>query len=114
MQPRNSAKQLCTNFKVEIEPKPSKIYSRTDYFGNVQHYFLLHESHKSLKIIVSSEVEVLHNVVQPLNPITCEEARQKFRNDHALKIEVLQYQLPSQFISWDNKIVAFAETCLLA
>src|SRR3970282_1854764 len=92
LQPRNSAKQTCSNFKIEIEPKPSKIYSRTDYFGNIQHYFSLHESHKSLKVVVSSEIEVLNNLVQPLNPITCEEARQRFKTDHALKIEVLQYQ----------------------
>ncbi|HQE35303.1 MAG TPA: transglutaminase family protein [Flavobacterium alvei] len=112
LQPRNSAKQICTNFQLEIEPKPSKIYSRTDYFGNIQHYFSLHESHKSLKVTVSSEIEVLKNEVQPLSTITCEEARVKFTTDRPLKIEVLQYQLPSQFISWDEEIVAFAETCL--
>ena len=112
LQPRNSAKQTCTNFKIEIEPKPSKIYSRTDYFGNIQHYFSLHESHKSLKVVVSSEIEVLNNAVQPLNPISCEEARLKFKTDLALKTEVLQYQLPSQYISWDEEITTFAETCL--
>jgi len=114
LQPQNSAKQICKNFKIEIEPKPSKIYSRTDYFGNIQHYFSLHQSHKSLKVTVSSEVEVLKNATQlTLNPITCEEARLKFTTDRALKIEVLQYQLPSQFITWDEEIIAFAESCLL-
>ncbi|WP_264564236.1 transglutaminase family protein [Flavobacterium sp. N3904] len=114
LQPLNSSKQICKNFKIEIEPKPSKIYSRTDYFGNVQHYFSIHESHKSLKVVVSSEIQVLYKEVQLFNSITCEEARMKFQTDHALKIEVLQYQLPSQFISWDEEIVAFAETCLIA
>lgn len=112
LQPRNSAKQICHNFKLEIEPKPSKVYSRTDYFGNIQHYFSLHESHKSLKVTVSSEVEVLNNAIQLFNTITCEEARQKFKTDIALKTEVLQYQLPSQYISWDEDIKVFAETCL--
>jgi len=113
LQPQNSAKQICKNFKLEIEPKPSKIYSRTDYFGNIQHYFSLHQSHKSLKVTVSSEVEVLDNVAQPINPITCEQAKLKFTTDRAVKIEVLQYQLPSQFITWDDEIVAFAESCLI-
>jgi transglutaminase-like putative cysteine protease len=112
LQPRNSAKQVSTNFKLEIEPKPSKIYSRTDYFGNIQHYFSIHESHKSLKVTVSSEVEVLQDIVQPLNPITCEEARNVFTTNLPVKIEVLQYLLPSQFIIWDKEIVAFAESCL--
>jgi len=113
LQPINSAKQICKNFKLEIEPKPSKIYSRTDYFGNIQHYFSLHESHKSLKVTVSSEIEVLKNIEQPISAITCEEAKLKFITDRALKIEVLQYLLPSQFISWDEEIIAFAESCLL-
>src|SRR6478609_4772427 len=114
LQPQNSAKQICKNFKLEIEPKPSKIYSRRDYFGNIQHYFSLHQSHKSLKVTVYSEVEVFNNITQlSLNPITCEEARLKFASDRALKIETLQYLLPSQYISWDEEITAFAESCLL-
>jgi transglutaminase-like putative cysteine protease len=113
LQPRNSGNQICRNFKIDIEPKPSKIYSRTDYFGNIQHYFSLHEPHKSLKVTVSSEVEVLHNAVQLFNTITCAEARFKFQTDLKLKNEVLQYQLPSQYISWDDEIKAFAETCLI-
>src|SRR4051812_14390486 len=113
LQPQNSAKQICKNFKLEIEPKPSKIYSRTDYFGNIQHYFSLHEAHKSLQVTVSSEIEVFNNIVQPINSITCEDAKQKFKTDLALKIEVLQYQLPSQFINWDEDIEAFAKTCLI-
>ncbi len=112
LQPRNSDKQICRNFKLEIEPKPSKVYSRTDYFGNIQHYFSLHESHKSLKVIVSSEIEVLNNLIQPLSTITCEETRQKIETDIAIKTEVLQYQLESQFINWDKDIIEFAETCI--
>lgn len=112
LQPRNSVKQICKNFKIEIEPKPSKIYSRTDYFGNIQHYFSLHESHKSLKVVVSSEVEVLNNVVQPLNPISCQEAKLSYQTDIPTKIVVLPYLLPSPFISWDEEIVAFAASCL--
>jgi transglutaminase-like putative cysteine protease len=113
LQPQSSAKQICKNFKLEIEPKPAKIYSRKDYFGNIQHYFSLHQSHKSLKVTVSSEVEVLKNTVQPISAISCEDARLKFASDRILKIEVLQYQLPSQYINWDEEIIAFAESCLL-
>lgn len=113
LQPQNSAKQRCNNFKIEIEPKPTKIYSRKDFFGNTLHYFSLHESHKSLKVLVSSDIEVLNDIIQPLNPINCEDARKKFQMDLALKIEVLQYQLPSQFIQWDEEIIAFAQSCLL-
>ncbi|WP_348797733.1 transglutaminase family protein [Flavobacterium adhaerens] len=113
LQPQNSTRQLCKNFKLEIEPKPSEIYSRKDYFGNLRHYFSIHQSHKSLRVTVSSEIEVLDNPPQLLNSITCEEAKQRFITERALKIEVLQYLLPSQFIVWDEEIIAFAESCLL-
>ncbi len=113
LQPRNSAKQICTNFKLEIEPKPSKVYSRTDYFGNIQHYFSLYQSHKSLKVTVTSEVEVLNNAVQLFNTITCEETRIKINKDPLLKREVLLYQIPSQFINWDEEIMTFAKSCLI-
>jgi transglutaminase-like putative cysteine protease len=113
LQPLNSDKQICSNFKIEIEPKPSKIYSRKDYFGNIQHYFSINEPHKLLKVVVSSEIEVLKNQVKPYNPISCEEAIAKFKTDESLKIEVLQYLLPSQFINWDDEIKSFAETCIV-
>ncbi|WP_367752353.1 transglutaminase N-terminal domain-containing protein [Flavobacterium sp. WC2430] len=113
LQPQSSARQICTDFKIEIEPKPSKIYSRKDYFGNIQHYFSLHESHTKLNVIVSSEIEVLKNVVQPWSTISCEETTLKINANPVLKADLLIYQLPSQFINWDDNIIAFAQSCLI-
>lgn len=113
LQPLNSSKQRCENFKIVIEPQPSKIFSRTDYFGNIQHYFSIHESHKSLKVLVSSDIVVLNSGVQPINPISLEEALAQYKTDNNIKINVLQYQLPSQFIRWNEEIIAFAKTCLI-
>ncbi|MFA9290657.1 MAG: transglutaminase N-terminal domain-containing protein [Solirubrobacteraceae bacterium] len=106
--PINSTNQICNNFKLEITPTPNKIYSRKDYFGNIRHYFSLYQPHKYLKVNVSSQVEVLNKAIQSISFITCEEARTKFKTDRPLKIEILQYQLPSQFICWDNEIITFA------
>lgn len=111
LQPKNSAEQICSNFKIDIEPNPSKIYSRKDYFGNIQHYFSLHEPHKILKVVTTSEIEIVPKIMQPINHITCQEARIKLNTNQALKIEVLQYKLPSQFITWDEEIKAFAKDC---
>jgi transglutaminase-like putative cysteine protease len=55
----------------------------------------------------------LNNPIQIFNTISCQESREKFKTDTNLKIETFQYVLPSQFITWDEEIVAFAETCLL-
>jgi transglutaminase-like putative cysteine protease len=112
LEPLSLPTQFCNKFDLAIEPKPNKIYTRKDFFGNSQHYFSLHESHKILKVIACSEIEISPKNLATISPITCEEAKMKFQNHNALKIEVLQYQLPSQFIKWDDEIKAFAETCL--
>ncbi|MDQ5929817.1 MAG: hypothetical protein QG594_1598, partial [Bacteroidota bacterium] len=112
LQPINTGRQICTDFKIEIEPKPTKIYSRKDYFGNIQHYFSIHQQHDTLKVTVSSEVEVKNNLVQPLNPIVCKDALALIENNNALKAQLLMYQLPSQYIIWDQEIIDFAKTCL--
>ena len=111
LQPQHSATQACHNFTLEIEPSPSKIYSRKDYFGNTQHYFSIHESHKILKVIASSDIEVFDKITQPISTITCDAARQQINTNQALKLELLQFQLPSQFINWDDEIKKFAQDC---
>lgn len=113
LQPQSSDRQICTNFQIEIEPKPFKIYSRKDYFGNIQHYFSLHESHTKLNVIVSSEIEVLEKIDQLQSTISCNETKLKINTNPVLKAELLMYQLPSQFINWDEDIINFAKTCLI-
>jgi transglutaminase-like putative cysteine protease len=111
LQPLNLPRQICTDFKIEIDPAPAIIYSRTDYFGNTQHSFSLHVPHKILKVITTSDVEVIPPYAININPISCEEARNKINNKTELKIMMLQYQLPSQFITWDDEIRNFAGNC---
>ncbi|WP_394994879.1 transglutaminase N-terminal domain-containing protein [Emticicia sp.] len=112
LQPQTLPTQICHSFNLAIEPSPIKIYSRKDYFGNTQSYFSLHEPHKRLVVIATSEIEVLPKALPIISPITCEEASILFSHNQALKIELLQYQLPSHFIDWDDEIKAFAQTCL--
>jgi len=111
LQPLTLPNQICRDFKIEIEPTPSKIYSRVDYFGNSQHYFSIHEPHKVLKVVVTSEIENTPKNTLPINNISCHEAKLLFSSNHNLKLELLQYQLPSQFIIWDEEIITFAKTC---
>lgn len=112
LHPINTGRQSCKNFTIEIEPKPTKIYSRTDYFGNIQHYFSIHQQHDALKVTVSSEVEVKNDLIQPLNPISCADTIALIESNKELKTELRLYQLPSQYIVWDQEIIDFAKTCL--
>jgi transglutaminase-like putative cysteine protease len=112
LQPQTLSAQICHHFDLSIEPNPIKVYPRIDYFGNIQHYFSLHEPHKTLKVIATSDIEVFPKVLPAMSLITCEEARKKFEQDQTLKMELLQFQLPSHFIDWDKEIQTFAQTCL--
>jgi transglutaminase-like putative cysteine protease len=112
LQPQTLPNQICHNFDLSIEPSPTKVYPRKDFFGNIQHYFSLHEPHKTLKVVATSDIEVLPKILPPISSITCWEAREKFKNEQSLKIELLQFQLPSHFIDWDEEIKSFAQDCL--
>ncbi|AFK04465.1 transglutaminase domain-containing protein [Emticicia oligotrophica DSM 17448] len=114
LEPLNLPIQSCQNFELAIDPHPTKIHARTDYFGNTQHYFSLHESHQLLQVIASSDIEILPKNTPRISLITCEEAIERFKKENHLKTLVLQYQLPSPFIKWDEEVRAFAETCLQA
>lgn len=113
LQPQSLPTQICRNFQLEILPTPTKIYTRKDFFGNSQHFFSIHESHKTLKVIASSDIEVLPNTLPAISSITCKEAQEIFVNNKQLKVELLQFQLPSTFIYWDEEIKIFATDCLL-
>ena len=112
LHPVNSASQKCEDYKLTIEPKPQNLYSRKDYFDNTKYYFSILKPHNVLQVTASSIVEVFPLKKLVVNTITCEEALNLFRTKLVLKHELLQYQLPSPFIYWDDEIKAFAETCL--
>jgi transglutaminase-like putative cysteine protease len=111
LQPQNLAWQNCQNFQLEIDPQPTKTYNRVDYFGNNQQFFSIHEPHKILKIITTSDIEILPRVLPLISSITCKDARELFILDKTLKAELLQFQLPSTFVYWDDEIKSFAQDC---
>lgn len=112
LHPINSDGQNCEDYKLTIEPNPQNLYARKDYFNNTQYYFSILKPHKVLQVVASSIVEVFPPKILFVNSITCLEALNLFRNKLALKNELLQFQLPSPFIFWDEEIKIFAQTCL--
>lgn len=112
LQPRTLPTQICHSFDLDITPIPIKVYTREDFFGNKLAYFSIHESHKVLKVVATSDVEVLPKSSINISPLTCEEVRELLIKNRSLKIDLLQYQLPSDFIKWDDEIKDFAQSCL--
>ena len=56
LSPRETATQMCSEFKLEIYPLPTLRKTRTDYFGNELCLFSIQEMHKRLEIVTKSRV----------------------------------------------------------
>ena len=50
LQPRAEPTQECLDFQLTIDPAPSELTTRPDYFGNTRHYFSVLEPHRELAI----------------------------------------------------------------
>lgn len=56
LHPRAEPAQECLDFQLEIHPAAPDLATRTDYFGNLHHYFSVREPHRELAIISRSIV----------------------------------------------------------
>jgi transglutaminase-like putative cysteine protease len=54
--PRDTESQLCKASFVNIYPQPDVLSEYQDFFGNKLIYFAIQHEHKSLKVVVTSEV----------------------------------------------------------
>ncbi len=109
LKPLNISTQICHSFSLLVSPKPSEIVERVDFFGNTIHYFSIQSAHRELIVKTESKVETFPKFLNINFSVSCKEAREAFKTNNALKIELLQYLLPSPFIHWDEEIHAFAE-----
>lgn len=56
--PRDLPRQQCVGFELRVEPGPSLVTRREDYFGNQTHFFALEGKHHLLVVTARSVVEV--------------------------------------------------------
>ena len=68
--PRNTARQTCHEHQLVIEPTPSTLARRSDYFGNTADYFTVRGPLMGLKVTAESKLEVseapaFENVASP-------------------------------------------------
>lgn len=110
--PRTTPTQLCTNFSLSISPTPTEVVPRVDFFGNSVHYFSIQVPHKELRVVAKSVIETIQpeEAVPYSEAFTCAKALEIFQKDYQVKSEVLQYRLPSPFISWDEEVARFASS----
>jgi transglutaminase-like putative cysteine protease len=56
--PRDTSRQVCSEYRLRIVPEPAFITRRTDWFGNVVDYFSIEGSHNGLEVTSQSVVQV--------------------------------------------------------
>jgi transglutaminase-like putative cysteine protease len=113
--PRTLPNQLCRGFTIQVTPEPAQLIERTDFYGNTTHYFSLHSPHKNLTVLTTGFVERLNEEATGSlfipSEATCAATRTRLTSDRALKINVLEYMMPSPMINWDAEIKAYARDC---
>jgi len=112
LRPRNFEKQQCSLSKLEINPKPSDIRQREDFFGNRVTYFAIDQPHTVLTVTSSSEVEVAAisaNKEKSKSP-KWDEVVKRMRSDLQEDIlEARQYTLNSPMVMRPRELQAYAE-----
>lgn len=82
--PRDDAGQLLRRHKIEILPKPTKITSQSDFFGNGIHYFELHQPHTELTIGMHATIEVPRVAPEPtVSSPAWTEIQNRLANDYS-------------------------------
>lgn len=57
--PRDTPRQVCSEYLLRIAPEPAFMARRIDWFGNVVDYFSIESPHNGLEVTAQSIVEVL-------------------------------------------------------
>ena len=57
--PRSTHFQTCTRASIRVNPVPVNCVDRVDYFGNNTFHFSVQDSHKTLEVTATSDVEII-------------------------------------------------------
>jgi transglutaminase-like putative cysteine protease len=111
LRPRNFERQQCTLSKLEINPKPSDIRQREDFFGNRVTYFAIDQPHTVLSVVSTSEVDVAAcaNDIKS-NTTAWDKVVRRLRSDLQEDILVArQYTLNSPMVMRSRELQTYAE-----
>ncbi|MEG3638642.1 transglutaminase family protein [Magnetococcus sp. PR-3] len=102
LMPRDDQSQQRHDFTLKVEPEPSLMESYQDVFGNMVHYFEIHEPHTELVITASGHLTrtPLQLPMRMEDSVPWESVRTQFEGaDYGEEMaEVAMYRLPSPMI----------------
>ena len=112
--PQSTGRQRLHNFNIAINPPPSDLSKRQDYFGNQLHLFSLRQGHGDFTVETNSEVsvEAAELPIAALTP-TCDDVRYSLHRDaSATGLDARQYLAPSPCIEIVDAVRDFAAAFL--
>jgi transglutaminase-like putative cysteine protease len=95
--PRESPRQSCLSYRIDIDPRPGRLIEREDFFGNRVIYFAIDEPHLRLSVTATSEVSVEEASQIPSDSvISWQEAVRRLQEERtAPHLDAQQYLLDS-------------------
>ncbi|WP_455206455.1 transglutaminase family protein [Kaarinaea lacus] len=116
LKPLNTFYQQCQASEIIIDPPPSDVRERLDFFGNQVSYFSIHSPHKILRVSSISTVKTMSEARNPddYNTLAWEDVAEYIatqRDDDALDAQ--QYKLNSPLIVANLEMASYAERSFL-
>ena len=112
MKPKDwSIYQHISDFAMEIEPQPSDVSERMDFFGNYAQSFSIQELHERLVITTQFDTRIISNPPPTEEmTITCSQVRKALHGDTSFRsLYALQFIYASPMIPYSQKLAAWAE-----
>ena len=106
--PRNRPGQLCLRSQLDIEPQPTDLRPRVDYFGNRATYFAVTKGHRRLSVLAESTVAVDERPPPSTTP-EWDAVRDRLRGaTDPLLLDARGYALPSPRLPVHAEVTAYA------
>jgi transglutaminase-like putative cysteine protease len=110
LRPRTCPRHNWQHRDLTIDPEPTAISDRSDYFGNQLTFFAIQEAHKMLSVVSTGKVDV--SPVEPYAPQltnSWENVRDSIRLDRsAAGLAALQFVMPSPFVKMSRALSDYA------
>lgn len=104
--PRAFPGQAVLAGEVELSPAPAELRSHVDFFGNISTYYVVRQTHRSLRVTATSAVLVDRGApsVAQLDAMSWEHARDDARDD----VDAQAYTLASPLVRATEAVTEYA------
>jgi len=108
--PRAHPRQLCSEHRLMVRPRPNSIVRRSDYYGNVVSAFSVQGGHQRLTVTAKSLVDVQPaQYPTPAETPTWEQVRDGMTRDLSSEgLAALQFVFPSPCVRGSTELTEYA------